>query len=67
MSITRRPLGTGPRPDVEPALSPIGDSHERGGTAAARAAARPSATAAEDQVESRSQGRRQLGTGPALF
>ncbi|WP_406360605.1 hypothetical protein OH782_42475 (plasmid) [Streptomyces sp. NBC_01544] len=67
MSTTRRPLGTGPRPDVEPEPSPIGDSHERGGTAAAQAAAKPSARAAEDQVESRSQGRRQLGTGPGLF
>ncbi len=67
MSTTRRPLGTGPRPDVEPELSPIGDSHEHGGTAAARAAPKPSARAAEDQVEARSQGRRQLGTGPALF
>jgi hypothetical protein len=67
MSTTRRPLGTGPRDDVEPELSPIGDNHERGGTAAARATAKPSAPAAEHQVETRSQGRRQLGTGPALI
>ncbi|MFC8263985.1 hypothetical protein ACFUNF_41945 [Streptomyces sp. NPDC057291] len=64
MSTTRRPLGTGPRDDIEPELSPIGDSHERGGTAAARATAKPADRAAEHQVEARSQGRRQLGTGP---
>ncbi|MEW2490812.1 hypothetical protein [Streptomyces sp. NPDC048411] len=64
MSTTRRPLGTGTRDGVEPELSPIGDSHARGGTAAARAAAKPSDRAAEHQVEARSQGRRQLGTGP---
>ncbi|WP_329449577.1 hypothetical protein OG894_00950 [Streptomyces sp. NBC_01724] len=67
MSTTRRPLGTGPRDDVEPELSPIGDSHERGGTAAAQATAKSPARAAKRQVEMRSQGRRQLGTGPVLF
>ncbi|MET8274678.1 hypothetical protein [Streptomyces sp. NPDC005096] len=60
MSTSRRPLGTGTRNDVEPELSPISDSHARGGTAAAK----PSDRAAEHQVEARSQGRRQLGTGP---
>lgn len=62
VSITRRPLGTGPRPAEE--QSPIDDCRERGRTAAERAAVEPPALAAEDEVvQARTPGRRRLGTG----
>ncbi|MEU0396530.1 hypothetical protein ABZ208_27830 [Streptomyces sp. NPDC006208] len=67
MSTTRRPLGTGPRPIAEAELSPIGDSRERGRTAAERAADKPPARAPEHQAETWPPDRRQLGTGPTLF
>jgi len=64
---TRRPLGTGPRPDAELGQSPIGD-WPRGRTAAERATAEPPARIVEDQaVETRLPGRRPLGTEGARF
>ncbi|MEV5774278.1 hypothetical protein AB0L49_23960 [Streptomyces antimycoticus] len=59
MSITRRPLGTGPKrlPHTPDAAAP------RPGTAAERAAEQPLPTAVDHQLMPRA-GRRPLGPGP---
>ncbi|MFE2188224.1 hypothetical protein [Streptomyces sp. NPDC059455] len=62
MSTSRRPLGTGPRPD-EPEPSAI-DRPERARMAAERATAEPPAPSDEEQLPAQLPGRRRLGTGP---
>ncbi|MER6999426.1 hypothetical protein [Streptomyces sp. NPDC000410] len=61
MSTTRRPLGTGPRPNSAPAE----DRTDRGRTVV-ELAARVAGVPSEEQPRRASAARRQLGAGPSV-